>query len=146
MDQGDRIVVMNAVKVRQIGTLQYVYHESADTFVATVLCSLGMNLIEQDECLVGFRPEQFIPKGVAEVQDNVATFSFRVTRVEYLGADQLLSGELAGNSGAVVAKLSSESRYRIVTGETYDFVVQKGQLRFIDKTTGLRIEQPGNEQ
>ncbi|MFQ5857093.1 MAG: ABC transporter ATP-binding protein [Anaerolineae bacterium] len=142
MGLGDRIAVMNAGKVRQIGTPQEVYHDSADTFVATFLGSPGMNLVERDDCLVGFRPEQFIPKQAAEDQNNLATFSFQVTRVEYLGADQLLYGVLEGiaEDNTTVAKLSSELTIPIEAGQRYDFVVQKQQLRFFDKTTGLRTE------
>ena len=140
MGLGDRVVVMNAGTVRQVGTPEQVYHDSADTFVATFLGSPGMNLVEKDGKLVGFRPEQFIPKEAAKGQDNLASFSFQVTRVEYLGADQLLYGMLEGaaQDEITVAKLSSELKIPIEAGQSYDFVVQKQQLRFFDKATGRR--------
>ena len=142
MGLGDRIVVMNEGTVRQIGTPQDVYHESADTFVATFLGSPGMNLIERDAVLLGFRPEQFIPKEVAKAQDDLHVFPFRVTRVEYLGADQLLYGTLEDSpeETPAIAKLSSEETIPIETGQRYDFAVQKHQLRFFDRATGLRTD------
>ncbi len=141
MGMGDRIVVINAGKVRQVGTPPEVYHESADTFVATFLDSPGMNLLEREDYLMGFRPEQFLPREIAGTQNNLVSFQFHVTRVEYLGADQLLYGRL--NSTAVdefvVAKLSSELHLPIEVGEKYEFAVQEKQLRFFEKTSGTRI-------
>jgi len=143
MGLGDRIVVMSGGKVRQIGTPQEVYHDSADTFVATFLGSPGMNLVERDNFLVGFRPEQFIPKEATKSQDNLKSLPFKVNRVEYLGAEQLVYGVIEGtidDDSLILAKLSSELTLRIEVGQCYDFVVQQQQLRFFDKSTGQRIE------
>lgn len=140
MGMGDRIAVMQQGKVRQVGSPQEIYHEPADAFVATFLGSPPMNLMERDDCLVGFRPEHFLPKGVPEIQDNLLTLSLKVTRVEYLGADRLVYGVVGGASGntKTVARLPSTVTVPIQPGESYDFVVQVGDLRFFDRTTGLR--------
>jgi len=143
MGLGDRIAVMHQGRVRQIGTPQEIYHDSSDTFVATFLGSPPMNLIEQADYLVGFRPEHFLPKGIAEIQeDQAASFSFHVMRVEYLGSDRLLYGEVPSATGSsrVVAKLPSTVMVPIEVGESYEFVVRKEHLRFYDKATGKRIE------
>ena len=142
LGMGDRIAVMSEGRVRQLGTPQQVYHDSADTFVATFLGSPGMNLLERDKVLVGFRPEQFVPEAISPTQGDIITFPFSVSRVEYLGADQLLYGNLAGNGaeGPAVSKLPSELSVPIETDKIYDFVVEKKQLRFFNKVTGLRID------
>ena len=143
MGLGDRIAVMNQGKVRQIGTPQEIYHDSSDTFVATFLGSPPMNLVEMQDCLVGFRPEHFLPKEVSGVSDEQATsFTFRVVRVEYLGSDRLLYGEVEGVAGntRVVSKLPSTVTVPIQEGQSYEFVVRKEQLRFYDKVTGRRTE------
>jgi multiple sugar transport system ATP-binding protein len=142
LGMGDRIVVMSNGKVMQVGTPRAVYHESATTFVATFLGSPGMNLVELDDYLLGFRPEQFVPKAAAEHVSQTASFQFKVKRVEYLGADQLAYGVIASSAedAVVVAKLSSEARVEVRQGEIYEFVVQSSQLRFFDKQTGNRIE------
>src|SRR5207237_947909 len=63
MGLGDRIVVMEHGKVRQVGTPQEVYEDPVDTFVATFVGKPPMNLLEgRDPSLpprtvVGFRPE-----------------------------------------------------------------------------------------
>ncbi|MGA9531658.1 MAG: ABC transporter ATP-binding protein [Anaerolineales bacterium] len=141
MGLGDRIVVMSTGRVRQIGTPREVYHESADTFVATFLGSPGMNFIERDGVLIGFRPEQFVPRTASNSPDPVQIFRFTVGRVEYLGADQLVYGKIQDSGGKTdaIARLSSEEIVPTEAGETYDFVVQKQQLRFFDKASGQRI-------
>jgi multiple sugar transport system ATP-binding protein len=142
LGMGDRIVVMSRGKIVQVGTPKDVYHDSANIFVATFLGSPGMNILEMDEFLVGFRPEQFILKADTDTMDQLQTFSFRVNRVEYLGADQLIYGNIEGSSKDynVVAKFSSESTNDIKADNSYEFVVKKDQLRFFDKDTGLRID------
>ncbi len=140
MGMGDRIAIMNKGKVRQIGTPHEIYHESGDTFVATFLGSPGMNLLEEHDHLVGFRPENFLPLEVVTTQDDLRKFSLHVIRVEHLGADRLIYGELTDRAQdtEVVAKLPSAITTPVEVGARYDFGVQKQHLRFFDKTTGLR--------
>src|SRR5215471_6193250 len=92
MGLGDRIAVMSGGQVRQIGKPQEVYDEPADTFVAGFLGSPPMNFFERDGALVGFRPEQLLPKGSYATKDPLVDFWFNVDRVENLGADRLLYG------------------------------------------------------
>ena len=140
MGLGDRIAVMNQGKVRQLGTPQVVYHEPADTFVATFLGSPPMNLVGYHDVIVGFRPETFLPREVYGVQEDLLTFQFKVTRIEYLGADRLLYGFLGGKlaDAHIIAKLPSTVTTTIQQGETYEFVIQAKDLKFFDKETGLR--------
>ena len=142
MGLGDRIVVMNGGRVRQIGSPQQVYHDSADTFVATFLGSPGMNFIEREDLLVGFRPEQFLPRDSIKAEDELKVFSFRVGRVEYLGADKLIYGEVIeeGLETPVTSRLSSEEPFWTEPGETYSFAVQTQQLRFFDAESGERVK------
>ncbi|MBI1882375.1 MAG: ABC transporter ATP-binding protein [Chloroflexi bacterium] len=142
MGLGDRIVVMYQGRIRQIGTPQDIYHEPADTFVATFLGSPPMNLLERGHFLVGFRPENFLPKEILDGQENLETFLFNVARVEYLGSDRLLYGLLsdAVGDGRTIAKLPSTVTLPIEPGHSYEFVVQAQHLKFFDKTTGLRAE------
>jgi multiple sugar transport system ATP-binding protein len=57
MALGDRVVIMDHGRVRQVGTPAEVYDDPADTFVATFLGSPAMNLLERDGVVLGFRPE-----------------------------------------------------------------------------------------
>ncbi len=140
MGLGDRIAVMQLGKVRQIGTAQDVYDEPADTFVGAFLGSPPMNLVERDDHILGFRPEQFFPREAFGHADRVVTLPFRVTRVEYLGADRLLYGILGSPfpEAKVVAKLPWTITAPVEPGERYSFAVHEKELKFFDKATGLR--------
>ncbi|MFQ5968430.1 MAG: ABC transporter ATP-binding protein, partial [Acidimicrobiia bacterium] len=140
MGLGDRVAVMESGKVSQIGTPQEVYGEPADTFVASFLGSPPMNLLAGRDRLVGFRPEHFLPKEVYEGKGGVATFTFRVTRVEYLGADRLVYGHLGGQfpDEKAIAKLPSTVTLPIEPSTSYEFAVQEKDLKFFERATRLR--------
>ena len=141
MGLGDRIVVMRSGTVRQIGTPQEIYHEPADTFVARFVGSPPMNLVQHRDYILGFRPEHFLPKGT-QGGGKLITLPFRVTRVEYLGADRLLYGTLSGGGFTdqkVIARLPSTVTVNINSEMTYDFTVHDKELKFFDTSTELRI-------
>lgn len=143
MGMGDRIAVMNAGKVRQLGTPDDVYSDPADTFVAGFLGSPPMNLVELQDRIVGFRPESFLPKQMHEGGGDLVFLSFRVSRIENLGADRLIYGKLGERFGhaAVIANLpTSFTDYTIEAGLRYDFAVPLNDVKFFDGETGLRAE------
>jgi multiple sugar transport system ATP-binding protein len=144
MGLGDRIAVLNQGKVIQIGTPQEIYRRPADVFVATFIGSPPMNLVEQDGAYIGFRPEAFLPREVGSTADSV-TFPFRVTRVEYLGADHLIYGVLEGRSPEVhvISKLPNNIRVEIAAGEKYDFVVRTSDIDRFDRASGQRLNGSG---
>lgn len=139
MAMGDRIVVLNKGYVRQIGTPKEVYDQPADTFVATFLGSPPMNLVEIDNVIVGFRPEQFRP--VAQVTEaGKVQFRFRVENVEYLGSEWIVSGLISGGRAdgkKVIARLGSAQSLEL--GQTYDFAIAERELKFFDRTTEKQI-------
>ena len=139
MAMGDRIVVLNKGAVRQFATPKEVYDDPADTFVATFLGSPPMNLVENGEVIVGFRPEHF---RLAETIDEAKLpFQFRVENVEYLGAEFILSGILLGgklDGKKVVARLLLGHEFEI--GKVYEFAVAERHLKFFDRTTERKTE------
>jgi multiple sugar transport system ATP-binding protein len=142
MGLGDRIVVMNKGGIRQVGTPAEIYQWPADTFVATFVGSPPMNLMEQADFLVGFRPETFLPAEFVEVRDGVVTYPFEVTYLEYLGAERLVYGNVGEKSRArhVVSRLPGSVDVSIEAGSTYSFAVPKRELRYFDRSSGLRID------
>ncbi len=141
MGLGDRVVVMRAGTVRQIGTPRQIYHEPADTFVARFVGSPPMNLVRHQDYILGFRPEHFFPKGTHNGAAKHVAFSFQVTRAEYLGADRLLYGTLGGSFAEqkVIARLPSTITVAIEAEKVYDFTVEEKELKFFDSSTELRI-------
>jgi multiple sugar transport system ATP-binding protein len=141
MGLGDRIAVMNAGKVRQLGRPQEVYNDPADTFVAGFLGSPPMQFFENDGALVGFRAENLLPKAVYSTSEPLVSFWYRVTRVEDLGADRLLYGSLRDLSPdtKMIVNLPSTIHLSVTPGEAYEFACKANDLKFFDPKTGLRV-------
>jgi multiple sugar transport system ATP-binding protein len=141
MGLGDRIAVMKAGAVRQIGTPREIYDEPADTFVAGFVGSPPMNLVRHRDYILGFRPEDFHPRATLNGNAKAATFNFNVTRVEYLGADRLIYGTLIGDFSdqKVIARLPATVTVTIEPAKSYEFAVPEHELRFFDQPTELRI-------
>ncbi|MBP2674466.1 MAG: transporter [Deltaproteobacteria bacterium] len=139
MGLGDRIVVMNQGRVRQVGTPLEIYHRPADTFVATFVGSPPMNLLEQEDVLLGFRPETFLPAGAVESTEGTVTYPFEVTYLEHLGAERLIYGNVGEKSRArhVVARLPGSMPIAIEAGKTYPFTVAREDFRRFDRKSGL---------
>jgi multiple sugar transport system ATP-binding protein len=140
MGLGHRIAVMNKGKVRQLGPPQEVYNEPADTFVAGFLGSPPMNFFERGDAIVGFRPEHLLPRGAYSTQEPLVHLWFRVTRVEYLGADRLLYGNLRdlAPDAKMIVNVPSTVFLSVTEGESYEFSIKKSDVKFFDKSTGLR--------
>ena len=123
MGLGDRIVVMEQGLVQQVGPPQAIYDRPANTFVATFLGSPGMNLLPvADDELLGFRPEHLQPAAAGDGHE----FEFRITRIEYLGADRLLYGQVddfRGEPHLTLARLPSNVTMPLQVGESYSFTV-----------------------
>jgi multiple sugar transport system ATP-binding protein len=141
MGLGDRIVVMSGGKVRQIGTPRDVYQHPADTFVAGFLGSPPMNLVDRNDCLLGFRPESFLPVEACREADTAQCFQFEVTWVEDLGSDRLVYGDIGLQAAHrhVIAKLPANVNVSIEGGQTYTFAVLREDLRFFDAQTGVKL-------
>jgi multiple sugar transport system ATP-binding protein len=144
MGLGDRIAVLNQGKVIQVGTPQEIYGHPMDVFVATFIGSPPMNLVEDGNTWLGFRPEAFLPQGV-ETGGDTETFPFRVTRVEYLGADRLVYGVLEGRrpEAHVISKIPTNIRVEVAAGQRYDFVVRRKDIERFDRASGRRVNGGG---
>ena len=141
MAMGDRVVVMSQGSVRQIGTPAEVYDEPADTFVATFLGSPPMNILPADGVMVGFRPEHFLPPGVAERLGEHVSYQFRVTHSEYLGSERILYGVMEGGAfkeRKVISRIPATHGEEISDGNVYSFAVANRDLKFFDPKTEKR--------
>ena len=141
MGLGDRIAVLDKGRLQQVGTPREIYHEPANTFVATFLGSPPMNLFEHDGALVGFRPEHLLPEGLVSEREGRVPFEYQVDRVEYLGSDRLLYGTIPAIAPEtrVIARLPFTVTTPVAEGEGARFAVAESSLRFFDKDGGERI-------
>ena len=141
MGLGDRIVIMNGGVIRQIGTPEQIYHEPADSFVATFIGSPPMNLVPQGDRQVGFRPENFVPKSQTPAGADVLDVEFRPHRVEFLGSDCLIYG-MVGNPfepAAAVSRIPSTMAFSFERDAAMPFAVETRHVRQFDLKTGLAI-------
>jgi ABC-type sugar transport system ATPase subunit len=114
MTLGDRIAVMDAGRVRQVGPPDEVYREPRDRFVAGFLGTPAMNFLEPaqardyelavpDGVTVGVRPEHVrLGAGEGAVAGGVAT---RVELVEIAGSEAFVH-----LVGGIVARVPAEAR------------------------------------
>ena len=142
MGLGDRIAVMNQGKVHQLGPPQDVYNNPADTFVAGFLGSPPMNFFHRDDLTVGFRPEHFLPKEMHEGSEPTVRLWFQVNRIENLGADRLLYGNLRDHfrEQKVIVNLPSTMHLHLAPGSAYEFAVKESDVKYFDRNTGLRAK------
>jgi multiple sugar transport system ATP-binding protein len=141
MGLGDRIAVMQAGRIRQLGSPVEVYDDPADTFVATFIGSPPMNLVTRDGVLVGFRPEHLLPVESVGARDRVP-MPLHVDRVEYLSGDRHVYGTVTGigEPTRVIARLPATVSVPIAADATHDFAVAADRLRFFDAASGLRTD------
>jgi ABC-type sugar transport system ATPase subunit len=134
---GDRIAVLDAGRVRQVGTADEVYERPRDRFVATFLGSPAMRFLTQeaarpfhdvpDGAVLGVRPEHVRLAG-----DGVAA---RVELVEVAGSDAYLHLDRG-----LVARVRADARPSEQDEVRIGF--DRSSAHLFDEGTGERIEWP----
>jgi multiple sugar transport system ATP-binding protein len=162
MSMADRIAVMNAGRIEQIGSPQEVYDQPASMFVADFIGSPPMNFLHFESGLqsgdravkfrdvnipvpeireqrsvgslvLGVRPEHILFSDVAPIRG-------RVFGAEYLGTTQIVTVET--EQGRVKARLSSSRPVQV--GETVGLSFRTDNLALFDAQTGSAIETAGH--
>jgi sn-glycerol 3-phosphate transport system ATP-binding protein len=153
MTLAERMIVMNAGRIEQIGTPEQVYGTPATTFVASFIGSPPMNLLpgradgsrftvgehvlalpaaapRAGELLMGVRPEH------AELSDANGGWPLKVEVLEMLGAERLVHGLLGG------APFTLRIDGTLVpphVGDTVHLRVAPAHLHWFDTATGKRL-------
>jgi ABC-type sugar transport system ATPase subunit len=136
---GDRVAVLDAGRLRQVGTPQDLYDEPVDTFVATLIGTPPMNLVPRGDRLVGFRPEHLLPAEEVGPEGRV-TVPLRIDRIEYLSGDRHVYGWASriGRETRVIARLPATVTTSLAAGQTREFAVPGDRVRFFDAEYGNR--------
>lgn len=142
MAMGDRIAVIADGRIRQVGQPLQVYHEPADTFVASFIGQPPMNLITREEDIVGFHPEHLVLS--TERQTDALEVALEVVRIEYLGSECVVYGVVNSATGKanVTAKLPAGMNTALEIGKTYPFTVASHHLSYFNKRTTYRMSAP----
>jgi multiple sugar transport system ATP-binding protein len=139
MTMGDRIAVMNAGVLQQVGTPEDLYTNPQNVFVAGFIGSPAMNLVPApvlngiggDDRIAGFRPEHVRPRATGDGLQ----FDARVEVIEYLGDEQLV--HLVRKDTPLLAKLPVEQH--VQPGENVTFGIPRDKLLLFDKETEQRV-------
>ena len=139
MTMGDRIAVMSAGLLQQVGTPEELYTNPRNVFVAGFIGSPAMNLVPAPvlngggtDRIVGFRPEHVRP---AAAGGDGYRFDARVEVVEYLGDEQLV--HLLRKDTPLLAKLPVEQR--LEAGRDEQFAVANDKVLLFDAETQQRV-------
>ena len=160
MTLADRLVVMNAGKVEQVGTPAEVYSRPASRFVASFIGAPPMNLVDGQvvdggrfqidehrslligagsgvpaagrKVAIGIRPEHARLVDPQTPHSLIATVDF----VEELGASRVVHADLDGIAFAV---LFSEPT-PLVAGDKVGVVLPSEHLHFFSRESGRRID------
>ena len=96
---------------------------------------------QNGNAVVGFRPENLLPRAAYTTADPLVTFWYRVTRVEDLGSDRLLYGSLRDLAPDIkmIVNLPHTIHLSVTPGESYELACKASDLKFFDPQSGLRI-------
>ncbi|MEP3048178.1 MAG: ABC transporter ATP-binding protein [Roseibium sp.] len=137
MTMADKIVVLQAGIIEQVGSPLELYHTPRNKFVAGFIGSPKMNLIEGAIAAeygaetIGIRPEHL------SVSSNEGKWSAKVTVSEHLGSDTFLYVDMEGMDEPVTVRSSGEVGYR--HGDQIFLTPDPEKIHRFDKQ-GLRFE------
>jgi multiple sugar transport system ATP-binding protein len=150
MTLADRVVVMRAGQVQQVGTPTQIYDRPANTFVAGFIGNPAMNLMDGRMQAGAFIAEATRIEGL-DAPDGPITLGFRAedARVSALGGAitaSVYSMELLGDStmvtvragGALVA-VKAPKDYRIDIGQSVSITIPTTACHVFNVKTGARL-------
>ena len=160
MTLAERMIVMNAGAIEQIGTPESVYERPASLFVASFIGSPPMNLLRdwaalgaatgaatgatwrpvalgtgvQSSVVVGVRPEDVV---IVDSPPSASLWPFAVEVIEMLGAERLIHGRV-GTESVIVRQ--EASRPAPCAGQQVSLQISPSKLHTFDARTGRRVE------
>ena len=151
MTLADRVVVMNAGKIQQVGTPTDIYDMPANTFVASFIGSPAMNLVEgklengvfqgdgirieglrtgpSGNVTLGFRAED------AEIVDDNGQIAAPVYSLELLGEASMITWRLGG----ALVSIKTSKKYRAAIGDEVHARIPADICHLFDTASGERI-------
>jgi multiple sugar transport system ATP-binding protein len=148
MTMGDRIAIMNAGILQQVGTPDDIYDHPANLFVAGFIGTPTMNFVpvkmqngsakasgfevklpqhvDIAKGTLGFRPE-----AVTDRPSEQATLEMKVDVVERLGSDQFLYGQVGGDT--ITARV--DPRLKVVPGDQVKLGLDTRSMHVFDAET-----------
>jgi ABC-type sugar transport system ATPase subunit len=134
---GDRVAVLDAGEIRQVGTPDDVFRAPADRFVARFLGTPTMNIVPPEvlrlevpgDVEIGVRPEHLRLARDGGVPG-------RVVMLEPVGSEAYVHLDVDGTR--LVARVTTDERPR--ADETVGVAVRREDVHLFDRETGSRVE------
>ncbi|SMX46258.1 ABC transporter ATP-binding protein [Maliponia aquimaris] len=151
MTLADRVVVMNAGKIQQVGTPTDIYDNPANTFVASFIGSPAMNLVEGKLENGTFIAEGVRVEGLPQTATSNITLGFRAEDAEIIQGDGQISApvysiELLGEAsmitwrlGGSLVSIKTNKEYRANIGDIVNARIPASICHLFDTATGERI-------
>ena len=151
MTLADRVVVMNAGLIQQVGTPTDIYDMPANTFVASFIGSPAMNLVDGTLTDGVFEARGIRIEGLPEQHSGPVTLGFRAEDAEIVPADGQLSApvysiELLGEAsmisyriGDALVSVKTAKDYRAEIDQIVQTRIPAGICHLFDAATGRRI-------
>ncbi len=152
MTLADRVVVMNAGKIQQVGTPTEIYDTPANTFVASFIGSPAMNLVEgklengvfqgdgihveglpagpSGNVTLGFRAED------AEIVEDQGQIAAPMYSIELLGEASMITWRLGG----ALVSIKTNKEYRAEIGDIVHARIPASICHLFDTASGERID------
>lgn len=142
MSMADTIVLMDAGKIQQIAAPDVIYNDPDNMFVAQFIGTPPMNVYQQGEYHIGFRPEH--AEFVSDKKEGFLNLSGKVITREMLGSETIYNIRLdrTGDESPIDIKIKSVD-YTKKLDEQVWFAVSKENLYFFD-TEEKRIRNNDN--
>lgn len=137
MTMADKIVVLRAGYIEQVGSPLELYHKPRNSFVAGFIGSPKMNLIEGSEAAkhdahtIGIRPEHI------DVADSGGLWQGTVAVAEHLGSDTFFHVHGTGLGETITVRATGEVGFKY--GDTIHLTPRADQIHRFD-ASGLRVE------
>ncbi len=137
MTMADKIVVLQAGVIEQVGSPLDLYHKPRNVFVAGFIGSPRMNLFsgpeaaKHDAATIGIRPEH------TEVSTTEGTWKGIVGVAEHLGSDTFIHVHDTGLADTVTVRIAGD--IAVSHGDTVFLTPQAGQIHRFN-ADGLRID------
>jgi sn-glycerol 3-phosphate transport system ATP-binding protein len=167
MTLAQRMIVMKAGRIEQIGTPEQVYGKPATTFVASFIGSPPMNLLpgqadgarftvggqtialpasapRAGAVTLGVRPEHADMQTLDSTHNAVVGWPMKVDMLEMLGAERLVYGHLgaatpSGEAGAPFTLRIEGTRVPPKPGDVVSLRVRPEHLHWYDSSSGERV-------
>jgi multiple sugar transport system ATP-binding protein len=151
MTLADRVVVMSAGIVQQVGSPTEIYDYPANTFVASFIGSPAMNLLDGTIENGTFTGKDVTITGLDSTRSGPITLGYRAEDAS-IGGDApsinapVYSMELLGDAtmvtfriGGAIATVKADKDFRAEIGETITATIPAATCHLFDATTGERL-------